>query len=353
MRIIKSIFEIIVRIILVALVIVVMALVVVVSVSGPYVEPEEEVFEPEVLPSLNEMIPPGERADALMSVSVLLDGDVVEMPMERYLMGVVAAEMPVSFPLEALKAQAVAARTIILYYMRVEPGTRHPDHPDAIACADNTCCMAYSRDEQLRELWGDDYPGNINRVISAVLGTDGVYITYDGDPILAVFHSSSAGKTEASGNIWAVDLPYLQSVDSPESAAQIPDFISTEKFSYSEFTGIITGAYPDAVFKKDDVESWITDLIYTENGRLSELTAGGVTITSTELRTLFNLRSTTVTVEWLEGEVVFTVCGFGHGVGMSQYGAASMAMDGMTYREILSAYYTGVEFAESYIRQSS
>ena len=170
-------------------------------------------------------------------------------------------------------------------------------------------------------------------------------MTYNGDPIQAFFHSSSDGKTESSENVWMVDLPYLQSVKSPETGGQIPNFVSTARISYTDFTTIVTDAYPEAVFE-DDVESWISNTTYTSSGRVAELVVGGVPIKSTELRRLFDLRSTAFTVDWSDGEIVFTVIGFGHGVGMSQYGAYGMAMDGKSYREILMAYYTGIEFAE-------
>lgn len=327
------------------LVLVVILLFALMTISGPYKEPQVSVVAPPPsLPPLEELLPEGLREDSEIMLRVLSGGSVVEMSMERYLLSVVAAEMPASFPLEALKAQAIAARTMVLYNVQVLPS---PIHPQADVCTDYSCCMAYKSDNQLRESWGDGYLDNIMRIISAVVGTDGIYMLYDDEPILAVFHSSSAGKTESSGNVWLVDLPYLVSVNTPETDATVPDFVTTVSVSYSEFIGVITGAYPDADLGDDDAGTWVNDIIYTESGRILELTIGGVTIKGTELRSLFNLRSTAIAIEFDEGGAVFTVTGYGHGVGMSQYGAATMARDGSYHKDILSAYYRGVVFSDA------
>ena len=317
-----------------------------VSLSGPYKDPQDAGTEPPPspsLPPLDQLLPEGPRADADMMLHVLSGGEIVEMSMERYLIGVVAAEMPAGFPLEALKAQSIAARTIVLYNIQVTPSQLHPQ---ADACTDYKCCMAFLRDDQLREGWGDSYLDNIMRIISAVVGTDGVYMLYDNEPILALFHSSSAGKTESSGNVWMTDLPYLVSVDSPESSADDPNYIKAVSVSGSDFKDIITESYPDAVFG-DDAGLWITDIAYTESGRILELTIGGAVVKGTELRSMFDLRSTAITIEISDNNIIFTVTGYGHGVGMSQYGAASMARDGKQAKEILSVYYEGVVFSDA------
>lgn len=322
----------------------IMLLFMLVSLSGPYRPEPEPAYSPPAAPaSLEELLPQGMRNDTEIVLSVLSDGIVSDMSLERYLIGVVAAEMPAGFPLEALKAQAVAARTMVIYSKNVKANA---NHPDADVCTDFTCCMAFSHDEQLHDRWGDDYRENIVRIISAVVGTDGVYMTYNDEPILAVFHSSSAGKTESSGNVWVTDMPYLKSVDSPESSINVPDFVSTVSVSFSEFTETVTDAYPDAVFDDEDTESWITDITYSGSGRILDLSIGGKTVKGTWMRQAFGLRSTAFTIAIGSGNIVFTVAGYGHGVGMSQYGAAVMATSGMDYREILRAYYTGVEFAD-------
>jgi len=337
MRIVKQIPMILIKLVLVVLVVAATAAVTLISISGPYaISPEAGSAS---LPSFDELIPEGTRTDSALMIKVLFGDEIVEMPLERYLIGTVAAEMPASFQPEALKAQAVAARTNVMYRIDVSPNLRHPD---AQVCTDNTCCMAYSTDDALRERWGGDYVKNITRVIDAVLETDGVYMTYGGKPIFAVFHSSSAGKTEASRYVWVSDLPYLVSVDSPETPELVPGFITTVTVSKPEFKDIITNVRPDALFGEDE-ESWITDVKHTDSGRILELTIGGAVFKGTELRSMFNLRSTAVSIDWTDSDIVFTVTGYGHGVGMSQYGANIMAMAGNGYDTILSHYYTGIE----------
>ena len=295
---------------------------------------------PEPPPPVEELIPAGERDDKDVMVRVLLGSEVVEMTMEKYLIGVVAAEMPAAFNIEALKAQTVAARTDTLYNMYV---SQKPRHPEAHVCGDFACCMAYQDDAQLRERWGDGYLVYIRKIIDAVIGTDGVYLAYDGAPILAVFHSSSAGMTEFSGNVWISDLPYLVSAPSPETADSVPNYISTVTLSADDFVEAVQAAYPDAVFG-DDAAEWIADIEYTPSGRIASLTVGGVPLSGPALRSMLGLRSTAAEIEIADGDIVFTTTGYGHGVGMSQYGANALAAQGKTYKEILSNYYTGVTF---------
>ena len=337
MRIIGQILEILLKIIVIVLVITVTFAVSLILLSGPYEEPPEIV--PELPPTFEDLIPQGSRNDSDVMVSLLLGVEIIQLPLEIYLIGAVSAEMPASFELEALKAQAVAARTNVLYKMHVMPNLRHPN---AQACTDYTCCMAYSDDESLRERWGDDYIRYITRVIGTVLDTDGVYISYNGNPIFAAFHSSSAGKTEASENVWITDLPYLTSVDSPETPELVPGFITTVSVPKQDFKDKIANVRPDAVFGASE-GSWITEIMHTESGRILELTIGGAVFKGTELRSMFSLRSTAVSYEWIDGDIVFTVTGNGHGVGMSQYGANAMAIDRNNFKSILNHYYTGTE----------
>jgi len=311
-----------------------------VSLPGTQEKPEE--IEDEPPPTLEELIPSDPRSDSDMKLRVLIGGDITELTMDRYLIGAVAAEMPATFGLEALKAQAVAARTNALYNVHIMQKSRHPD---ADVCADFACCTAYNSDERLRERWGDDYYMYISKVVDAVVETDGVYLSFDGEPILAVFHSSSATKTETSGNVWVTELPYLMSVESPETALDVPNFITTVTISHAAFIETITDSFPDADLVGDE-ETWINDedMVFSDSGRVLELEVGGVTIRGTEIRSMFNLRSTAFSYEWTSSGIVFTVTGFGHGVGMSQYGANVMARNGRTYRDILSAYYTDISF---------
>jgi stage II sporulation protein D len=300
-----------------------------------------------VLPPLEELLPAAMRADDYVMLSVLIGNDDADMSLERFLLGAVAAEMPASFEPEALKAQAVTARTNVLYNMLVAPKSRHPG---VDVCDDYTCCMAYSTDERLRQKWGEDYTEYMPRIISAVIETDGEVLTYDSKPILSVFHSSSAAKTESSGNVWFEDLPYLQSVSSPETGETVPDYVSTIVISQQAFIDTFTAKYPDALFDSH-VDSWVTEITHTASGRVDDLKLGGVKIRGTQLRSLFGLRSTAVSIRLTANDVIFTTTGYGHGVGMSQYGANTMAGAGAEYGEILLAYYTGCVLTQSSVLQ--
>ena len=252
-------------------------------------------------------------------------------------MGVVRAEMPASFELEALKAQAVAARTYTAY--KILSGGNHGDTADI--CTDSTCCQAYISQERAMENWGDAAEENETKVEEAVRGTDGQTILYGGVPILAVFHSSSAGQTRAAGEVWVNDLPYLQPVDSPEDGDSIPNYYSRVAFTPEQFREKIHASYPEADLT-GDMSGWLKNAKTDSSGSVETVDVGGVTIKGTTMRTLLGLRSACFTWEVQDGEMVFFVTGFGHGVGMSQYGANRMAREGADYVEILTHYYTGV-----------
>ncbi|WP_298031878.1 stage II sporulation protein D [uncultured Dysosmobacter sp.] len=268
----------------------------------------------------------------------VLNGDQVEeMDLGTYLVGVVRAEMPASFELEALKAQAVAARTYTLYKM--QSGGNHGDAADI--CTDHTCCQAYIGEEQARENWGGDADAYEEKVETAVKETDGQMALYGGVPILAVFHSSSAGLTRPAGQVWVNDLPYLQAVESPEAQDAIPNYYSRVEFTAEDFKAKFLAARPEADLS-GSMDSWLKNAVTDTAGSVDTLSVGGVTVKGTELRTILGLRSACFEWEVQDGRLIFFVTGYGHGVGMSQYGANAMAAAGADYREILTHYYTGV-----------
>ncbi len=279
--------------------------------------------------------------DDQVDVCVSIDGDAHDMTMRQYLIGVVAAEMPASFNMEALKAQAVAARTETLYHIIL---FKSDTHPDADVCSDHTCCQAYKTDSELREKWGAVYDDYINKITEAVQSTDGECLIYNDAPIQAVFHSSSSGQTANSQEVWKFSLPYLVSVKSPETAADVPNYVSAVTVSLDDFKETVLRLYPDASFPKDNTK-WITDITYSDSGRIRTLKLGGITVSGLALRSMFGLRSTAATIEIDDRNVIFATTGYGHGVGMSQYGANVLAQDGKFYRDILFWYYTGVTFA--------
>ena len=271
----------------------------------------------------------GQRDSAVLLT--VQDGETVEsMALDQYLRGVVRGEMPASFELEALKAQAAAERTYVYYQLAAG---RKEAHPDADVCTDPGCCSAWLSEEAAREKWGEDFDGWESRIEEAVAATDGQTALYDGQPILAVFHSSSAGATAASGDVWAAELPYLVSVKSPEDADSVPNYYSVNTFTAEEFRTIFCKAYPEAKLS-GDTGGWVKDVLLTDTGRVASATVGGVSVTGKELRSLYGLRSTAFTVEASGDSVTFRVTGYGHGVGMSQYGANALAKEGKTWQEL-------------------
>lgn len=277
------------------------------------------------------------RLDGERTLRVLDGTSVTEMDLGTYLLGVVRAEMPASFELEALKAQTAAARTYTLY--KLCNGGNHGDTADI--CTDHTCCQAYLSEERARENWGDSAAEYENKIREAVASTDGQTVLYDGAPILAVFHSSSAGLTRSAGEVWVQDLPYLQAVSSPEAGDRIPNYYSRAEFTAGEFRTKIQASYPEADLTGDPAR-WLQNAVTDSAGSVTELSVGGVVLRGSTLRSLLGLRS--ACFDWeVKGEtLVFYVTGYGHGVGLSQYGANQMALDGADYREILTHYYTGV-----------
>ena len=266
---------------------------------------------------------------------LLVGGQAVECDMQQYLVGVVAAEMPASFEAEALKAQAVAARSYAMYTIA---GGKHGA---SALCTDYGCCQAWCAEEELRQSWGSDYDKYIEKIRAAVEATRGEYLSYEGQAVFAAFHSSSAGATENSGALWS-QLPYLISVESPERAENVPGYVSTVSCSPLDFRDTLLYAYPEADFTAEE-GGWIGETVKDESGRVESIRLGGICVPGTKLRSLFSLRSTAFLLEYREGRFVFTVTGYGHGVGMSQYGANVMAAQGAGYRDILAHYYPGTE----------
>lgn len=279
--------------------------------------------------------------DSELSFTVLTANGVETVTMSDWLPGVVAGEMPALFEEEALKAQAVAARTYIMYSM----GREKPAHPEADVCDDPACCKAHSTDEALREKWGESYEENMARVLEAVRSTDGEYMSYGGEVIQAVFHSSSSGRTEDSAAIWQAE-PYLVSVESPETAEDVPNYVTSVTVSPEDFREAVLTVHPEAEFGEDPA-FWLGAAVRDTSGRVESVDIGGTQVPGTELRTIFKLRSTAFTLDYTAEGFLFTVTGYGHGVGMSQYGANVMAEDGADYEEILTHYYPGAELTRA------
>lgn len=262
--------------------------------------------------------------DAATEVTVTVDGQPETMCLSDYLVGVLMGEMPASFPLEALKAQAVAARTYTL--RRVRGGGELSDDP--------AVCQAYVPVSQASEKFGDNTEKYLGKLRQAVEETDGQVLCYEGELIAATYFSCSGGKTESAQAVWGGEIPYLVSVDSP----------GEEDASSFSSTVTLTPAEVQARLEIDDLG--VSSVSYTDGGGVETMVIGGKTFSGTELRSLLGLRSTKFTMEVTAEAVNFSVTGYGHRVGMSQNGARVMAEDGKTYEEILQWYYTGVEIQQ-------
>ena len=263
------------------------------------------------------------------------DGTIVDLTMDQYLWGVVAAEMPASFEEEALKAQACAART----YTVIRQNAASGKHPEADICGDSTCCQAYVERAAAELRWGLNAETYAAKIDQAVAGTDGLGILYQGQPIQALFFSSAPGKTVDAVEVWGNSVAYLKSVDSPEGE-EVPNYRSQVVLSAQRVKEMTLAAYPGADLSGEPA-AWFGPARCNEGGTVSSILLGGVTLTGGQVRTLFSLRSAAFTVHWDGENFTFDVTGYGHGVGMSQYGANAMAKEGKTFREILTWYYTG------------
>lgn len=288
--------------------------------------------------SLNKPEGPLSLPESNLHLSILHNGQVQDMDLNTYLWGVVAAEMPASFSQEALNAQAVAARTYAL-----SKAGHATNHPQADLCTDFHCCQAWISKAQAEEKWGKDAVFYANKITTAVTQTHDDVILYNGALIDAVFHSSSSGATQDAVAVWGNQVPYLQSVPSPEGD-DVPNYHSTVTIPYEEFRTIFLAAHPEAVLESDPY-AWISSAVHTPEGSVQTITIGGVSVTGSQARSIFRLRGPSFTVTPTPEGMTFQVTGFGHGVGMSQYGANTMAKEGKSYPEILQHYYTGVTIA--------
>lgn len=274
--------------------------------------------------------------DRERGVKVLMGDEVVETDMASYLWGVVAAEMPASFEEDALRAQAVAARTYTLW-----KALHNKAHPQANVCTDYTCCQAWLSREEAMEKWGEQGAEYAAKLDKAVAATDGVVLYYDGQPIQAAFHASSAGQTQDAVAVWGSTVPYLKAVRTPEGE-ETPNYHTSVTLTAEQVRGLLEPLGCKLEEKKP--EEWFAQLTYSEGGSVAAAEVGGVALRGNELRTALGLRSASFTVGYAEGAFTFAVTGYGHGVGLSQYGANALAREGKSWREILRWYYTGVEF---------
>ena len=269
-------------------------------------------------------------------------GEIEELPLDTYLLGVVSAEMPANFEQEALNAQALVARTYTIYSIVHNNGK----HGDADICDDSGCCQAWISKEDRMARWDEaERENNWRKIEIAVNTTAGKIITYNGEVIDAFFHSNSGGTTEAPVNVWGgTNYPYLQSVETAGEDAY-SQYSSEVVLTKEKLKNKILEKHAD--FSIDYSQSdCIQILEYTESGRVKTIKIGNLNLSGVEVRTLLGLRSANFEVSIDGDNIKFSVKGYGHGVGMSQTGADSMAKQGSNYEEIVKHFYTGVEITE-------
>lgn len=283
-----------------------------------------------------------------VSVYLSRSGQIETLPLEDYVSGVLAAEMPANFELEALKAQAVAARTFIV--RRLVAGDRGGIPVPGADVTDTVSHQAYISKATLEREWKlGGKSAELAKLRRAVLETRGVIMVYKGQPITASFFASSGGYTENSEEYWNVAVPYLRSVTSPWEKEITPKLAVTTTFSASELLtrlGLSSKAIP--VSKKLSSSSGlpIEVLSLTTGQRIKEISIGGTVFTGREVREKLGLRSSQFTLKRKGNEILITTYGNGHGVGMSQWGANGMAREGGTATQILKHYYSGISFTQ-------
>lgn len=269
----------------------------------------------------------GFYSNSIIKVKKSKTNEIESVPIEEYVIGVVAGEVPASFDLEALKAQAVASRTYALEHKQ-----RSKINYDVM---DNTQNQVYINYEDMKNKWKNNYDENLNKITNAVNSTKGEVLLYDNNLIDAMFFSTSNGYTENSENVFSSKKPYLVSVPSPWDKQESPVFKTTSLISKKEF--LFNLGLPDSN------EINISDVKTTNTKRVISLNINGKKFKGSEIKSIFKLRSTSFSIEIKEDKVNFIVNGFGHGVGMSQYGANGMAKEGYDYKAILKHYYKNCE----------
>ena len=265
--------------------------------------------------------------------------EIEEINLDEYLCNVVSAEMPADYDIEALKAQAIVARTYTLYKIIHNSGK----HSGADICDSSSCCQAWISKEDRLAKWDEDKRNdNWNKIVLAVNDTAGKIITYNGEPINAFFHSNSGGVTEIPFNVWGGnDFPYLQVVETA-GEDEYNQYSSEVKLSKKELLDKLKEKYSDILIDFNE-QDCIKITEYTESGRVRTIKFGNKNLSGVETRTILGLKSANFSVSFDNEDIVFSVIGYGHGVGMSQTGADALAKQGYNYEEIIKHFYTGVE----------
>jgi len=283
-------------------------------------------------------MPKGE--DVFIKVYIHEQGKIVEMNLEEYIAGVVAAEMPAEFELEALKSQAVAARTYAVKSMLIFGGGGVANQPGADVSTDYRQNQAFLSGERLKERWGSSYEKYWGKISRAVAETRGQVITYNGEFINAVFHSTSGERTASAKEVWGFDYPYLISVPCSWDQ-QSPRYTDKKEFVLAEIEQLL-GAETQVLAAVQNGSGATQVIETTDSGRIGQIRIGSKVLSGLTIREKLELRSTNFKIEIQGNKMIFNTIGYGHGVGLCQYGANGMAKAGHDYRHIITNYYTGV-----------
>ncbi|WRS26471.1 stage II sporulation protein D [Oscillospiraceae bacterium MB08-C2-2] len=264
-------------------------------------------------------------------------GAVEEVSLRDYVRGAVAAEMPALFHTEALKAQAVAAHTFALNQRLTQQKNPDPALMGADFAADPINRKIYITEAQAKEFYGDGFDVYWKKVCEAADSVVSYVLEYDGEPIVAAYHAMSAGLTESAENVWVNGAPYLVQVES-EGDYYAPDYHTEKKLSKAKTAEVLSAGFA-GFDPKADPQEWFSDIERSDSGYVTAVTIGGEQYHGKDLRTAFDLRSHNIDITYADGTFTFDVYGYGHGVGLSQYGADFLARQGYTFDKILEHYY--------------
>jgi stage II sporulation protein D len=276
---------------------------------------------------------------------------IENVPLEEYVIGVLASEMPADFEIEALKAQALAARTYIFKTVMSGESEKLDSTPDGAMVKDTVDHQVYKNKEELKNLWGSDYNWKIKKITEAVNATQGQILTFDGSPIEALFFSTSNGYTENSEDYWTNEIPYLRSVESPWDEKS-KKFHGQVVLSVQQVEQKLEQKLEEKLGGKHEIELGNGSEIgkvtaRTESNRVASVEVDGKTLTGVWVREALGLKSSDFSWERKGDQIIISTKGYGHGVGMSQYGANFMAEDGKKYDQILAHYYQGVQISSA------
>ena len=250
--------------------------------------------------------------------------------LEAQLIGIVAKTIPISYEKEALKAQAMIARSQIILAQQ-EGGNKGP--------------VSYMSIEEMKQLWGNDFNRNYSKIKYAVEETNSMVITYDGEPVQLVYHLQNAGQTQSSLDIWDIEVPYLKNVESPEDEKAL-DLASQKKYSTQELIQKINQHYNAVILESYNLETQIQIIERTQGGYVKSIQVGNQLMKGDDFRKILNLKSSCFTFQYSADEIIVVTKGMGHGVGLSQYGANEMAKRGKTYDQILQYYFPGISITD-------